>query len=236
MLFPSALPRIGLTPLVAGRRWSPPALFLVVGGHALAIVALGWRSPAHVAPPEPALLVDLVTPPVAPALQPQPSPRTETRERAPTRVARPQPAPPPPVLASRSVDADAEKAAAVPALATPAPVAQVSPSAAAAPQAVAPVAAASTAPRFDADYLDNPAPVYPPISRREREQGKVLVRVQVDPSGVARQVALSLSSGYERLDKAALTAVARWRFVPARSGSEPVAAWVVVPIVFSLKD
>lgn len=93
-----------------------------------------------------------------------------------------------------------------------------------------------TAPRFDADYLDNPKPVYPPISRLEREQGKVLLRVHVDAGGAADKVEMQAGSGFERLDKAAIAAVSRWRFVPARQGSEPVAAWVVVPIVFSLKD
>ncbi len=97
-------------------------------------------------------------------------------------------------------------------------------------------AAAAEAPRFDAAYLDNPKPTYPPISRREREQGKVLLNVHVDASGAADQVSLHNSSGFERLDKAAITAVRRWRFVPARQGGEALAAWVVVPIVFSLKD
>ena len=43
-------------------------------------------------------------------------------------------------------------------------------------------------------------------------------------------------SGCAKHDNAALDAVRRWKFVPARLGSEPVAASVLVPIVFSLKD
>jgi protein TonB len=92
----------------------------------------------------------------------------------------------------------------------------------------------SRAPRFDAAYLDNPRPAYPAVSRRGGEQGRVLLRVLVDAAGAPTQVSLQTSSGHERLDRAAQSAVARWRFVPARRGAEPVAAWVTVPIEFSL--
>jgi periplasmic protein TonB len=90
-------------------------------------------------------------------------------------------------------------------------------------------------PRFDADYLDNPAPNYPALSRRSGEQGKVLLRVFVEPGGNAGQVLVAASSGFERLDSAAIDAVRRWKFVPAKQGENVIAAWVVVPINFSLK-
>lgn len=89
-------------------------------------------------------------------------------------------------------------------------------------------------PRFDADYLNNPAPGYPALSRRLREQGVVLLRVYVLPSGSPEQVELKQSSGSARLDESALTAVRKWRFTPAQSAGRAVAAWVVVPIAFSL--
>lgn len=89
--------------------------------------------------------------------------------------------------------------------------------------------------RFDADYLNNPAPDYPPLARRLREQGTVKLRVLVTPEGQARQVELEESSGSPRLDAAARSAVTRWRFVPARRGERPVEAWVIVPVVFSLQ-
>lgn len=93
-----------------------------------------------------------------------------------------------------------------------------------------------TEPRFDAAYLNNPTPVYPPISRRLREQGRVLLRVYVDPQGAPAQVQLHQSSGYPRLDSAAEAAVRRWRFVPARQGSDAIGAWALVPISFSLRS
>lgn len=91
-----------------------------------------------------------------------------------------------------------------------------------------------TPPRFDAAYLDNPKPVYPPLSRRLGEEGKVILRVFVEQSGQASRVEIQTSSGFPRLDGAASAAVSRWRFLPARRGEEPVAAWVRVPIVFAL--
>ena len=91
------------------------------------------------------------------------------------------------------------------------------------------------APLFNADYLSNPAPIYPSASRATGEQGKVFLSVQVSPTGEALEVRLRASSGFDRLDIAALEAVRRWKFVPARQGAEAVTAWVVVPISFSLR-
>jgi protein TonB len=89
--------------------------------------------------------------------------------------------------------------------------------------------------RFDADYLRNPAPVYPPMSRRRGEQGEVRLLVAVSAAGVPERIEIRHSSGYPRLDEAAARAVREWRFVPARRGDRPVAASVVVPVVFRLE-
>jgi protein TonB len=92
-----------------------------------------------------------------------------------------------------------------------------------------------TAARFDAAYLQNPKPVYPAISRRLGEEGKVVLRVHVEESGLATEVTINTSSHFSRLDNAAVEAIRQWRFVPARRGDVPVAAWVLVPIVFNLE-
>jgi len=89
-----------------------------------------------------------------------------------------------------------------------------------------------TAARFDADYLHNPAPAYPAQSRRLKEEGTVLLLVRVSAEGTPLSVEVRNSSGFERLDEAGLQAVRQWRFVPAKRGSENVAASVLVPIQF----
>jgi len=90
-------------------------------------------------------------------------------------------------------------------------------------------------PRFDAAYLRNPAPAYPRQSRQMGETGRVILRVLVTPLGAPGRVELRTSSGSYRLDDAALDAVQRWKFVPARQGDKPVEAWVLVPILFTLE-
>ena len=91
------------------------------------------------------------------------------------------------------------------------------------------------APRFEADYLSNPAPRYPRKSRYLGEEGRVLLKVRVSESGDALEVSLHTSSGFKRLDRAALDAVQQWKFIPARQGRKQVMAWVVVPLEFSLR-
>lgn len=87
-----------------------------------------------------------------------------------------------------------------------------------------------------AAYLNNPKPEYPTISRRLQETGKVLLRVHVDTSGMATQVEIRNSSGFPRLDNAAVKAVWQWRFVPAKRGETTVAAWVLIPLNFELNS
>lgn len=89
---------------------------------------------------------------------------------------------------------------------------------------------------FNASYLNNPKPIYPPAARRRGETGTVFLRVHVDEAGVALEVEIKTSSGSEFLDRSAKEAVAKWRFAPAKRGTSPVASWVLVPIQFSLNE
>ena len=89
-------------------------------------------------------------------------------------------------------------------------------------------------PRFDAAYLNNPEPNYPLMSRRQNETGKVVLKVNVSAEGHPVAVDIAQSSHSVRLDDAARQAVSRWRFIPAKLGEQPVAAEVLVPIVFRL--
>lgn len=88
---------------------------------------------------------------------------------------------------------------------------------------------------FTPDYLSNPPPVYPAVSRRRGEKGKVLLRVLVSADGRSQEVRLHASSGFPRLDRAALDAVRDWRFLPARRGLSATSAWVIVPVLFTLE-
>lgn len=158
-------------------------------------------------------------PPVAP-MTPAPVSSTEARESPPVAAEPPRPLPPAPEAPIEVKEA--QTAPSAPAIAAAAPV----------PAPPAPV----TPPSFNADYLHNPKPDYPVLARRMGEQGKVLLRVYVTASGRAERVELRASSGSARLDQAALDTVRGWRFVPAKQGSEPTPAWVIVPIVFSMES
>jgi protein TonB len=83
-------------------------------------------------------------------------------------------------------------------------------------------------------YRTNPTPEYPIASRRRREEGVVLLNVAVDADGIPSTITINHSSGYPLLDEAALDAVRRWSFEPARAAGVPVFSTVVVPVRFSL--
>ncbi len=88
-----------------------------------------------------------------------------------------------------------------------------------------------------ADYGASPAPAYPVRARRRGEQGTVMLRVLVGSDGAVLRAEVAQSSGYQRLDDAALEAVRkRWRFVAARRGGQAVQSWVLVPIRFTLTE
>ena len=62
------------------------------------------------------------------------------------------------------------------------------------------------------------------------------MKVLVSTEGAAEDVQIEKSSGYERLDNAAVTAVKRWRFIPAKRNNQPLSAYVLVPMKFSLDN
>jgi len=84
-------------------------------------------------------------------------------------------------------------------------------------------------------YLSNPKPDYPEEAKRLHEEGVVLLDVLVDANGRAGEVSVSRSSGFAVLDDAAVQAVKRWIFEPARTGGVAVSSRVKVPVRFSLE-
>ena len=182
--------------------------------------------PQVVTPPKPVEPPPKALPqPVAHKLAPLPPPAP-----APLPVAKPAPEPAP----------EAPTAAPTQVALAPItqPVVQAAPPAPPAPPVVvarAAPAAAVELPSTDADYLQNPKPAYPPISRKLREQGQVLVDVLIGADGNAQQAKVKASSGFDRLDAAALATVQRWRYVPGRKGGVATAMWFSVPINFVLE-
>jgi protein TonB len=81
--------------------------------------------------------------------------------------------------------------------------------------------------------ISSPAPRYPPDALRRGESGETLLRIHVGIDGVPDDVDLVRGSGSRSLDRAAMEAVRAWRFRPAVSNGQPVAATVQVPIAFN---
>jgi len=162
--------------------------------------------------PQPALKAPdpEITPP-KPEIKPRPAPKPKPVEA----VATPQPME---KLLEKTAQDEMESLAS---LATPVQ----------APTEAEPISVAS----FNADYLHNPKPPYPALSRRLREQGRVLLRVQVSTAGTPLEVTIKESSGFKRLDQAALETVKQWRFTPAKQGNTPLESGVDVPLQFFLE-
>ncbi|MBS0291066.1 MAG: energy transducer TonB [Proteobacteria bacterium] len=178
--------------------------------------------PAPPAAPKPA-------PPVATPPKPAPSPPRPTPPKP-----RPAPAPMPAAIADP-----------VPAPAAPlgvlqpqpaAPPVEAAPAPAPAPVATAPAGPAIVQPSSDASHLNNPKPVYPAVSKRLGEQGKIVLRVLIGTDGLPQKVEIKQSSGFERLDRQAVDTVSRWRFVPGTRNGVPEAMWYLQPINFVLQQ
>ncbi len=89
-------------------------------------------------------------------------------------------------------------------------------------------------PITNARVLRSPEPPYPSFSRLSEEEGTVFVKVSISPYGVVGDATIEKSSGFVRLDEAALKAVRTWRFAPATRGTQAISMWVVVPVKYVL--
>lgn len=79
-------------------------------------------------------------------------------------------------------------------------------------------------------------PSYPEEARRQRLEGRVVIRLEVLTNGLAGLVTIRQSSGQQLLDEAAIEAVKQWRFIPAKDAhGTPVLSVTTVPIAFRLK-
>ncbi|MFZ5934861.1 energy transducer TonB [Pseudomonas putida] len=225
--------RLQRTPVSGLKRRDKLALGLLV--LALHGAAAYWVSQAPtpalpVVPPQiPPMTIEFAAP--APPLvePPPPAPAQPVAEPPPVideLAAKPKPKPKP---VAKPIAKQAPKPQPKPVDAPPpAPVAAPAPPAPPAPVPVTP-------PSANAAYLKNPAPEYPQMALRRGWEGTVLLRVEVLPSGKPGQIQIQQSSGRDALDAAALAAVKRWSFVPAKQGDVAQAGWVSVPIDFKLR-
>ena len=87
------------------------------------------------------------------------------------------------------------------------------------------------------DYLNGPpSPVYPPRAKSRKQEGRVIVRVQVDPGGQLKSVQLIKSSGFDLLDQTALDAVGKTRFKPQSEHGTGFDRLADIPIDFVLSQ
>lgn len=78
-------------------------------------------------------------------------------------------------------------------------------------------------------------PAYPRTAWRMGIEGTSVLKVRILEDGSIGEVTVAQSAGHASLDQAAVDAVQRWRFEPARRGGHPVALWVTLPIRFRLE-
>jgi len=168
------------------------------------------------APLEVALLEE-PAPIVAPP-EPPPPVQQVVKKPPPAKIPKPEvvrkPPPAPPERTIQQVE-----------VAPPEPVKEVAPQP---PQVTPPRAAPRHA---------NTQPPYPSAARRANEEGRVVLLLLVDEDGDVKDGKIQQSSGFPRLDKAALVhAKRRWRFTPAQKSGRPVAHWMPFAVDFRLKD
>lgn len=188
------------------------------------------------------VLTRLIEPP-APVVAPAPVPPKAPAPAEPPKVLPRTPRPLPPPLAQPRPQAAAQPLALPVSPALPdAPAVAIAPPAQAAPSTAAPSAQPAPPspppvqlPSSDADYLQNPPPPYPALSKRLNEQGKTTVKVLIGANGLPQRAEIVRSSGFERLDQAALATVMRWRYVPGKRGGVAEAMWFNVPINWVLE-
>lgn len=83
--------------------------------------------------------------------------------------------------------------------------------------------------------LYNPKPSYPLLSRKLREQGLVMIKLCVNQGGFVDEASITRSSGFQGLDKSALTTLSQWRFLPLSSAISQSSQCFQAPVHFSLE-
>ena len=197
-------------------------------------------------PPSPAVEPPLPTPPPAaieptpppPAVEFPPPPAVEPPPPPPPTIDLPPPViepPPPPVTEQEPEPNPDQKTTHSPKPEeTPPPQPQQPPSV-----EVPPTPAPSQA-RVAVDKPPSPRrrikPEYPKGARQRGEEGNVTLELDVSANGLVDGVRIVASCGFAELEQAAVQAVKRARFTPARRGSANVPSTARLTLTFRLKD
>jgi protein TonB len=78
----------------------------------------------------------------------------------------------------------------------------------------------------------NVAPEYPDLARRAGVKGIVIIEAVIDASGIVTSA--RVLRGHPLLDQAAVDAVSRWKFTPARLNNEVIPVVMTVTVNFEL--
>jgi protein TonB len=85
--------------------------------------------------------------------------------------------------------------------------------------------------------LSKVEPKYPESARQAGQEGTAVVRIQILANGLPGEVTIDSTSGYAVLDDAAVAAVQKWQFIPAKnpeSGAN-IMCRTTMPVSFRLK-
>jgi protein TonB len=82
----------------------------------------------------------------------------------------------------------------------------------------------------------NKPPEYPRVARLRGWEGEVTLCAHVGDDGSPREIRVQVSSGYEVLDEAAVSAVKGWQFAPARRHGQAVVSTVSLTVRFVLSE
>lgn len=97
--------------------------------------------------------------------------------------------------------------------------------------AAAPMAAPDVGPK----PTSSPKPPYPLTAFKAKQEGRVVLELEVLEDGAVGQVRLAQSSAVESLDESALATVKKWKYSPAQKGGKIVKQWIRVSILFEVK-
>jgi protein TonB len=144
----------------------------------------------------------------------------------PPKIEQPPPYVPPPEIAI-DIPQDAPPATAITTTTSVRPVA---------PPVQAPPKPVTVKPRSDPRHPVS-QPEYPPTSRRLGEAGTVTLEILVLANGRVGDAKVVKSSGFPRLDEAAVREAKRsWRFIPGTENGQPTQMWHQLNVTFRLTD